>query len=103
MDEVEQGQIIQAMAPNGIVRLIAHSQQLDFFARFLGTEDDETGAYLVFQPDEDRDYKIRVASKAPTDVATADGMMFYGTEDKWRIRAATPDESAQFEMMMGEG
>lgn len=100
MDEVAQGQVIQEMAPNGIVRLIAHSQQLDFFARFLGTEEDSSGAYLVFQPEEDKDYKIRVGSKEPHDVPN--GVMFYGTEDKWRIRPATPEESEEFLRMMGE-
>lgn len=100
MDEVEQGQAIKEIAPNGIVRLIAGAQQLDFFALFEGTEKDDSGAYLVFRLSPDKDYKIRVGTKAPLPVEN--GTLFYGTEDYWRIRAATPEETTQFNAMMEE-
>lgn len=91
-------QRLHDLAPNGIVRLIAHTAQTDFFARFRGVETDGDETLLVFEPNSDSDFKIRATSTAPKDVPN--GVMFFGTEDKWRIRAATPEESAEFNAMM---
>jgi hypothetical protein len=91
-------QRILGIAPNGIVRLIAGTEQTDFIARFTHTEKDDEGTYLVFEPNQDRDYKIRVTNTAPAD--GPNGTVFYGTEDKWVIRAASPEEVAAFEHEM---